>query len=115
MTPYLVIGLLFAASTAAAQAPDGKELYDGNCKKCHGVRGIPPQTMKKKYEKIATFDEKFVAAHSPDSIVKVLAKGKGEDMKSFKEKLTPEQMTAVAKYVHELASKSGSGGGGGAR
>jgi len=32
--------------------------------------------------------------------------GKAEDMKSFKDKLSPEEMAAVAKYVHELASKA---------
>lgn len=87
------------------QQDDAKTLYDANCKKCHGVRGVPPKTMKAKYEKIATFDAAFIATHSKDSIVTVLAKGKGEDMKSFKDKLTPAQMGMVAAYVHELAEK----------
>lgn len=89
----------------AQQQEDVKALYDANCKKCHGVRGVPPKAMKAKFEKIATFDAEFVAKHSKDSIVKVLTKGKNEDMKSFKEKLTPEQMAMVAAYVHELGAK----------
>ena len=75
------------------------------CMKCHGVRGIPPKTMKAKYPKIATFDPEFIAARTDDSVVKILAKGKGDDMKSFKDKLTPEQMMMLAKYVRTLASK----------
>jgi len=106
----LIAGVLVvvggALSQASAQAaPDAKTLYQENCKKCHGVLGTPPKTMKAKYEKIATFDAAFIASRSDDSVVKILTKGKGEDMKSFKEKLTPEEMVAVAKYVRELAAK----------
>lgn len=95
--------------TAAAQAAsfDPQTFYNENCRKCHGVRGTPPKTMKAKYPKIATFDADFVAKHSQDSIVKILTKGKGEDMKSFADKLkSPEEKAAVAKYVHELAEKA---------
>ena len=93
------------AHQAAAQAPDGKTLYEATCKKCHGVLGTPPKTMKQQFPKIATFDAAFIAKHTEDSIVTILTKGKGEDMKPFKGKLTPVEMGAVAKYVHELASR----------
>ena len=110
MRPILTMLLLMVAAGARrayAQAPDGKALYEENCRKCHGVRGIPPKTMKEKFSKIATFNAEFIAKRSDDSVVKVLMKGvgKAEDMKSFKDKLSPEEMAAVAKYVRELASK----------
>jgi mono/diheme cytochrome c family protein len=110
--PMLVAVLVAAFTTGArrahAQAPDGKALYEENCRKCHGVRGTPPKTMKEKFSKIATFDAEFIEKRSDDSVVKVLTKGvgKAEDMKSFKDKLSAEEMTAVAKYVRELALKS---------
>lgn len=100
-----LVALVVLASPSFGQAPDAKTLYDANCKKCHGVLGVPPKAMKTKFDKIATFDAAFIAKHSQDSIVKVLAKGKGEDMKSFKDKLNPEQIVLVAAYVHELAMK----------
>ena len=110
MTRAFTIAVLLAASggltRAAAQAADGKTLYDEHCKKCHGVLGTPPQTMKKKYPKIATFDAKFVATHTEDSVVKVLTRGKGEDMTSFKLKMSPPEMVTVAKYIRELGSKA---------
>src|ERR1035437_1179137 len=95
-----------AAGRASAQAADGKALYDENCKKCHGGGGRPPKTMKEKFPKIATFDAAFIAARSDDSVVKVLTKGKNEDMVSFKDKMKAAEMMAVAKYVRELGSKS---------
>ena len=105
-----MIGVLLAASgamsVAAAQAPDAKALYDENCRKCHGVIGNPPKTMKEKYPKIATFNAAFVASRTDDSVVKILTRGKGEDMKSFKDKMTPEEMMAVAKYVRERGGKA---------
>lgn len=107
MRLFITLCVLFAAasSRAAAQAPDGKALFHENCKKCHGVIGKPPVAMQKKYEKIAEFNAEFIAKRTVDSVVKVLTKGKGDDMKSFKDKMTPEEIAAVAKYVHELASK----------
>jgi mono/diheme cytochrome c family protein len=105
----IIAGVLLAGggvfSHAAAQTPDAKTLYQENCRKCHGVLGTPPKTMKAKFSKIATFDAEFMAKRSVDSIAKVLTKGKNEDMKSFKDKLSPEEIKAVAQYVSELASK----------
>jgi mono/diheme cytochrome c family protein len=114
MKRWVTVGLMLATSgalsRAAAQGADGKALYDEHCKKCHGVLGTPPKTMKAKYPKIATFDAAFIAKRSDDSVVKVLTKGKSEDMKSFKDALKPDEMTAVAKYVRELGSKAKGGG-----
>ena len=96
------------ASASPAQDPAGKAPYEQNCRKCHGVRGIPPKTMKAKYEKIPNFDAEFFEKHSEDSIVKILTKGKGENMKSFKTKLTPEEMKQVANYIRTFGGGSGS-------
>lgn len=101
----IAAALVFVAATASAQAPDAKELYVEHCKKCHGALGTPPQTMKMRYKKIPTFNAGFVAKISEDSIVKVLTKGKSEDMISFKLRLSPAEITAVARYVRELAAR----------
>ncbi len=94
-----------AKSAVASNLTDslGKAAYEENCRKCHGVRGVPPKTMQAKYPKIATFDAAFDATHSADSVVTILTKGKNADMTSFKDKLTHEQMVAVAAYVRSLA------------
>ena len=98
-------GHFAGAAWAANQDPPGKIPYEENCRKCHGVRGVPPKTMKVKFPKIVTFDEEFFAKRSKDSVVTVLTKGKNEDMKSFKSKLTHEQMEAVAAYIRLFAQK----------
>ena len=102
-----VVGASYAHHGAAAatrvQDPEGKAPYEENCRKCHGVRGVAPKTMKTKFPKIATFDAEFFAKHSKDSIVTVLTKGKNQDMKSFKDKLSHDQMEQVADYIKTFA------------
>ncbi len=109
ITRCCLLGLLClsgAATAAAAQAPNGQDLYQLSCKKCHGVLGVPPKAIQKKMEKVVTFDSTFATKFSEDSIVKILVKGgKSEDMKSFKDKLSHEEMVAVAKYVRQLATR----------
>jgi mono/diheme cytochrome c family protein len=107
ITRLFVAAVLLSIPVSLVQAQDGKVLYEENCKKCHGVLGTPPKTMQKKYDKIPFFNAEFIAKRSDDSLVKVLTKGgKSEDMKSFKDKLSPEEMAAVAKYVRELAMRA---------
>lgn len=96
----------FAHAATLKPEPDGKALYDENCKKCHGAIGTPPKAMKAKFPKIEVFDPAFFAHRTDDSVVVILTKGKGQDMKSFKDKLSHEQMEAVAKYiVHNFGKK----------
>ena len=104
----LTLGIAYAGHVSAAptkQDPPGKAPYEENCRKCHGVRGVPPKTMKTKFPKIFTFDAVFFEKHSKDSIVTILTKGKDADMKSFKGKLTHEQMEDVAEYIKMFAAK----------
>jgi mono/diheme cytochrome c family protein len=93
------------AARASASQDNGKALYDANCMQCHGVRGVPPRDMKAALPKVATFNAAFIASRTDDSIVKVLTRGKNDDMPSFKGKLTTTQMAIIAKYVRVLASK----------
>lgn len=99
-----LVAIALTALSASAQDSEGKALYDASCRKCHGVRGVPPKAMQTKFPKLEAFDAAFVAKHSKDDIAATLEKGKSDDMKSFKDKLTPAQMAAVAAYVHELAA-----------
>lgn len=93
--------LACTAPTLAAQEPDGAALYREHCKECHGAAGRPTKQAQGKYEDIKALDATFLAARSDDSLLAVLKHGVkgGKEMKSFKEKLSPEEMAAVVKYV----------------
>jgi cytochrome c6 len=109
-THWCIIGLLLTAPAAAAQAPaqaaapDGKALYEKNCRMCHGAQGVPADAMVKMMGKIPAFNAAFATTHSRDSVAKDIEHGVGK-MKGFKDKLSREEMEAVAKYVHEMAEK----------
>jgi len=89
------------SARAAGQTPDGQAIYREQCRTCHGAAGKPTMRAVTQFKNIPAFDATFLASRSQDSIVTVLTHGKGKDMKSFKEKLTAEEIAAVAKYVKE--------------
>ena len=93
-------------SPIVLQEPDGRLLYLKNCRTCHGATGLPSDENKEKYPKIkALNDAVFLRALSDDSILTVLKKGKGKDMKAWGEKLNPAEMVSVVKYVRTLPTK----------
>ncbi len=101
--------LASAGRTLAAQAPDGAALYREHCKECHGAAGRPTKQARGKYKDIKAFDAAFLGARSDDSLVAVLKHGAkdGKEMKSFKEKLSADEMGAVVKYMRTKFGESG--------
>lgn len=99
----LVLGAAWTvgAGRAAAQTPDGQAVFHDECRKCHGVAGKPTHFALSLYKEIPTFDAKFLAGIGLDSIVAVLDHGAGKNMKSFKDKLSPAEIAAVARYVKD--------------
>jgi mono/diheme cytochrome c family protein len=51
-------------------------------------------------------DSAFQRGRSADSIAAVLRRGAGRDMKSFADRLSPDEIAAVAKFVRTLVSDS---------
>lgn len=97
----MVVFSLVTAAHLAAQTPDGKAIYLEQCRTCHGAAGKPTQRAVSQYKNMPTFDATFLSKRSQDSVVAVLTHGAGKDMKSFKDKLSAEEIAAVAKYVKE--------------
>ena len=93
--------LASAAPTLAAQGPDGQALYREHCKECHGAAGRPTKTALGKYKEIKALDATLLSTRSDDSLLAILKHGAkdGKEMKSFKEKLSADEMAAVVKYV----------------
>lgn len=92
--------------SASLQGADGRMLYLKNCRQCHSATGMPSSETKAKYSKIkALNDSAFLASMSDDSVLTVIKKGAGKDMKPFGDRMNTEEMVAVVKYVRTLPSK----------
>jgi mono/diheme cytochrome c family protein len=100
----LGVALTLCARGVAAQEAEGTALYREHCRTCHGAAGKPTHLALSQYSKIPVMDSAFAATRSLDSIVTILINGKGKDMKSFKAKLSPNEMHEVAEYVRSMAA-----------
>jgi cytochrome c6 len=82
----------------AAQAADGKALFEGKCAMCHGKDGVAKPMAKGS----ANFnDAKWQAATKVEAIETVITDGKGK-MKGYKDKMSAEEIKAVAAYVKTI-------------
>ena len=89
----------FGFAVPALAAEDGKKLYDSKCAMCHGTDGV----AKKMAAGSKNFnDPAWKKTATVEGIVKDTADGKGK-MKGMADKLSPDQMTAIANYVLTMA------------
>ena len=104
MTTKKLVVLLVAfgfclAVVPAFAAEDGKALYASKCAMCHGADGV----AKKMAAGAKNFnDPAWKKSETAEGIVKIAKDGKGK-MKGLGEKLSAEQMQAIAEYVLTLA------------
>jgi mono/diheme cytochrome c family protein len=96
--PIALVAAFGLAVPVLAQE-DGKKLYESKCGICHGNDGV----AKKMAAGSKNFnDAAWKKTATVESIVKDTKDGKGK-MKGMGDKLTPEQMTAIANYVLTMA------------
>ena len=101
-----ILALGWGAPRAAAQEPDGAALYRQNCRSCHGGTGVAPARMVALYPTLKTLaDSAFLRGRSVDSIAAVIRRGAGKDMKPFADRLSSQEILAIARFVKTLANK----------
>ena len=88
----------FTGPDSPVLGADGKAVYMKKCKKCHGADGKAQTKMGKKHEM-----EPIPGKLNKAKITKAIKNGKANTkMKAFKEKLTEEEIGAVATFVMTL-------------
>lgn len=79
---------------AAAQAN-----YQKNCEGCHGANGEGGLVkVEDKQIKVASLKSDHARKHSDDELTKIITAGE-EEMPAFKDKLKPEEITELVRYV----------------
>jgi mono/diheme cytochrome c family protein len=100
--------VLTLSLSAAAYADDAAaDIWKAKCKGCHGEDGKAKTKMGEK-EKIPDLtNAEFQKKHSDDQLKDVIANGSKDNakMKAFKEKLTPEQIDSLVKYIRGMQAK----------
>jgi mono/diheme cytochrome c family protein len=87
---------------AAADTAKGKTLYEAKCKVCHGLDGKGTEAQKKNKIPDMTAPD-WQTKHDNAAVVKAVTNGiDGTKMKAFKDKLSKEEIDAVAAYVKKM-------------
>ena len=93
---------------AATATPDefasARANFKKNCELCHGPNGEggPVKLEDGTKLKVPTFHEGHALRHPDSDFVKQITKG-GDGMPAFKEKLTPEQINDLVRFIrHEF-------------
>jgi mono/diheme cytochrome c family protein len=97
-----------AASPSAAASPspvdemaETREIYADECATCHRENGEggPVKTDEKRIN-VPSFKKGHALSHTDEEFAKQIAVG-GDGMPAFKDKLTPEQINLLVKYVRQ--------------
>jgi len=107
MKKLIVFSLaLLMAGVVSVRAADAKELWDKNCKKCHGEDGKGKTKMGEKLGAKDYTDAKVQDALKDDAMTKALKEGvkKGDEtkMKAFGDTLSDDEVKALVAYIRTL-------------
>jgi len=89
----LLVAALVVPTAWADATPDGAAIYKSKCAMCHGANGEGKASMK---------TVQFPASLTEAEIAKITDAGKGK-MPAYKGKLSPDEISQVAKHVKTLA------------
>lgn len=78
---------------------NGAELFKANCAECHGANG---EGAKKGIPLVSG----HALHHSEDEYIKQVTNGEGNKMPAFKDKLKPDEITEVVKFVRTVIQKN---------
>ena len=95
-------------SPALILMADGKAVYMKKCKKCHAEDGKGKAKMKEKHNIPDFTDAAWQGKNNKAAVVKATTEGsppkdgKKSKMKAFKDKLTAEEISAVADFIKAM-------------
>jgi len=105
MMALLALCTLVLSTGAVVADVDGKALYDGKCAMCHGADGVAKEMWAKKGARNFN-DPAWQKEMTDEALTKATADGiPDKKMPAYKDKLKPEEIAAVVKYIRTLGPK----------
>ena len=97
-----MVALASATALKAQQPADSAAaIYAKSCAMFHGPKGTPKATMA---GQMTDFANAQAMATVADSVMRrILSDGKGRIMPAFKTRLTPEQISALVRYIRTFS------------
>lgn len=95
--------ILLGARQAPSADQSAAEIYAHKCAVCHGADGAG-KTAKGKKVKVKDV-RATIQKMSEDDMIKVVEKGKGENMDSYQKEFNPGEIKALVEYYRSLAKK----------
>ncbi|MBC8030497.1 MAG: cytochrome c [Pyrinomonadaceae bacterium] len=97
--------------TKATTPPDefalARATFQKNCVGCHGEDGMGGvKTVDGKKLKVPSFHEGHALTHKDEDFVKQITNG-GDGMPAFKDKLSPEEMNDLVRFIRKVIQSSG--------
>jgi mono/diheme cytochrome c family protein len=101
---------LIGLAPGSAHAQDGKQLYEKNCKTCHGPTGKGDGTASKMLKPPPGDFSKVLKGQSDEDIAKIIkaggkAVGKSPLMAAYGTKLSDGEIQQLVQYVKALAAQ----------
>ena len=88
-------------SATVDQFASARVLFTKNCEKCHGPTGEGGKVnVEGKQIRVPSLRAEHAAKHTDDQLVATVTKGE-EEMPSFKDKLKPEEIADLVKFVRK--------------
>lgn len=103
-TSIALLSAIVIATTANVRAADVKEVWEKNCASCHGKDGKGETKAGKKAEVKDLTDTNYQGSFTDEQVIKQITEGMKdksgkEKMKPFADKLSAEEIKALAAYV----------------
>ena len=96
-----------AASASADEFAHAREIYAKNCEACHGPNaegGLAK--VDNKQIKVPSLKSDHAIKHTDEKLTKMITNGE-EEMPSFKDKLKPEEISLMVRYIRKVLQGKG--------
>ncbi len=106
-TPHAAASPAATASASADEFAHAREIYGKNCEACHGPNaegGLAK--VDNKQIKVPSLKSDHAIKHTDEKLTKTITNGE-EEMPSFKDKLKPEEISLMVRYIRKVVQGKG--------
>ena len=106
-TPHAAASPAATASASADEFAHAREIYGKNCEACHGPNaegGLAK--VDNKQIKVPSLKSDHAIKHTDEKLTKTITNGE-EEMPSFKDKLSPDEINQMVRYIRQVVQKKG--------